>query len=100
MGRRNKRDTSQQSKRRRYVPPKYIKTAQAETSGTCLSGKLRYGDERNAALALKSAQRKHLASHAPTIERRYYICQPAAGQPAKPSHCFGYHLTHLDKIGD
>ena len=98
MGRKNRR--TQQPKRRRPIPFEHIKMSQAETSGSCPTGKLRYSDERNAWLALKSAQRKHAEAGKDQIERRYYVCEPPAGQPKTERHCGGYHLTHLDKMGD
>jgi len=97
MTRKNRRVTEQKPKKRRGQG--FTKFAVAETSGACLSGKIRYGDERNAWLALRSAQRHRMAD-GEEGERRYYICMPPLGVANDGRYCGGYHLTSMLLIGE
>jgi hypothetical protein len=59
-----------------------------ETTGTCATGKLRYGTSADAAEALRRARANRAILGSEKVEQRWY---PKPGD--RPCPCGGYHLT-------
>jgi hypothetical protein len=63
-----------------------------EATGTCPSGKIRYGTPDDAKEALQRAHYNRELLKSPVVEERYY---PMPGD--RPCQCGGYHLTSQPK---
>jgi hypothetical protein len=63
-----------------------------KATGTCPTGKIRYGTPADAQEALRRAIANRKVLKSEIVEERWY---PQAGD--RPCQCEGYHLTHTPR---